>query len=131
MTPPLEPGAPLPEGLALVRSETDWSEWKPETLVTATEQVDGEEVPVWRSLPADRPAVELQLPGANPPKECQHSAEDVMVEPMVALIEDEPPRWEVRLKAICRCGVTFAVAREGRPPRDGSEGTVLVLTPLS
>lgn len=89
-----------------------------------------EEAPVWRKLPGDRTPVELALPGQNVPRVCQHGASDVMVEAMVALIEDVPPRWEVRLKAICRCGITFAVAREGRAPRDGSPGTVLVLTPL-
>lgn len=88
---------------------------------------------VWRRLPSDRPVLELGE-RVNAPKVCTHPASDVMVETLVATIEPgegEQPRWEIRLKAICQCGIDFAVAREGRAPRDGSPGTVLALTPLS
>jgi hypothetical protein len=100
------------------------------STVVTSDPADAEEV--WRQLPTDRPGVELLLPGTLP-GQCQHLAQDVLVETLVAQIEtpgDEPPRWEIRLKAICQCGIDFAVARDGRAPRDGSPGTVLVLTPF-
>lgn len=100
---------------------------------------DEGDVPVWRQLPSDRPGVELHTPGTqvNPPKACEHLAKDVMVEAIVAYVEGgvldgvtHAPRWDVRLKAICQCGIDFAVEKEGRPPRDGSPGTVLSMRPF-
>lgn len=102
-----------------------------ETLESVTTVISAPEAEeeVWTHLPEDRPTLELG-DVVNPPKVCEHgAAELVMVESLVALIEDEPPRLELRVKAICQCGIDFAVAREGRAPRDGSPGTVLVLTP--
>lgn len=108
------------------------------SVTTEVAQLEPDEEEVWTRLPDDRPGVELALPGqqVNPPKVCPHRAADVMVETLVAYLEEEqvgdtlyPSRWEIRLKAICQCGIDFAVAREGRAPRDGSPGTVLVLTP--
>lgn len=90
-----------------------------------------EEAPLWTHLPEDRPTVQLGQV-VNPPKVCGHPPELVAVEPLVAKIEDDPPRWEIRVKALCtQCGVTFAVEREGHPPRDGSSGTVLSMHPAS
>ena len=88
-----------------------------------------EEPEVWRSLPEGRQVLELGEV-VNPPRACLHPADHIMVETLVALIEDEPPRLELRVKAICSCGIDVAVARSGRAPRDGSPGTVLELTPL-